>query len=56
MPSLYFEEALLKAGWATGVRLDLAGGPVSFTFSSGATRGESPATLPSSLSQPVSTA
>jgi formiminoglutamate deiminase len=29
MASLYFEEALLKSGWAAGVRIDMAGGLVA---------------------------
>ena len=29
MPSLYFEEALLKSGWATGVRVEIDGGLIA---------------------------
>jgi len=29
MASLYFEEALLKSGWATGVRIEIAGGLIT---------------------------
>jgi formimidoylglutamate deiminase len=29
MASLYFEEALLKSGWATGVRIEIAGGLIA---------------------------
>jgi formimidoylglutamate deiminase len=29
MASLYFEEALLKSGWATGVRIEMAGGLIA---------------------------
>ena len=29
MPSLFFDEALLTDGWATGVRLEIAGGVIA---------------------------